>query len=63
MANIKDLIIESKEDIKIDFLALENEMTKNPNLHGKWMEYHQIQITKLILVETEHKRIYALKKK
>ena len=28
MANIKYLIIESKEDIKIDFLALENEMSK-----------------------------------
>jgi hypothetical protein len=63
MANIKDLIEESKQDIKIDFLALENEMTRNPNLLGKWLEYHQVQRSKLVLIETEHKRLVALKTK
>jgi hypothetical protein len=61
MINIKELIEECKTDIQIDFLSLENEMTKNPNLIGKWLQYHQILRSKLTLVETEHKKLVALK--
>lgn len=54
---------ESKDDVKIDFLSLENEMNRTPNLMSKWLTYHEIQRSKLTILEAEHKKLVALKTK
>lgn len=60
---LKQLMDESKTDITIDFLSLENEMARTPTLMSKWLTYYQIQRSKLTIVETEHKKLLALKSK
>lgn len=60
---LKYLIEESKEDIQINFLELINELNRIPTQVGKWLTYHQVQRQKMILIETDYKKMVALKTK
>ena len=48
-------IDEAKEDIKLNFLDIENELLRNSHLIGKWLTYQQNQKAKFLLIETEYK--------
>ena len=52
-----------KEDIKLNFLDIENELLRNSHLIGKWLTYQQNQKAKFLLIETEYKRLLSKKKR
>jgi len=54
---------EAKEDIRLNFLEIENELLRNSHLIGKWLTYQQNQKSKVLILETEYKRLLAIKKK
>ena len=56
-------IDEAKEDIKLNFLDIENELLRNSHLIGKWLTYQQNQKAKFLLIETEYKRLLSKKKR
>ena len=56
-------IDEAKEDIKLNFLDIENELLRNSHLIGKWLTYQQSQKAKFLLIETEYKRLLSKKKR
>ena len=56
-------IDEAKEDIKLNFLEIENELLRNSHLIGKWITYQQNQKAKFLLIETEYKRLLSKKKR
>ena len=60
---IAELMKESEQDIKINFLKLEEELPHNQNLIGKWMTYQQVYQTKYQFLELDHKIAVAEKTK
>ena len=56
-------IDEAKEDIKLNFLDIENELLRNSHLIGKWLTYQQNQKAKFLLIATEYKRLLSKKKR
>ena len=56
-------IDEAKEDIKLNFLDIENELLRNSHLIGKWLTYQQNQKAKFLLIETEYNRLLSKKKR
>ena len=60
---IAELMKESEQDIKINFLKLEEELPHNQNLIGKWMTYQQVYQTKYQFLELDHKIVVAEKTK
>ena len=60
---IAEMMKESEQDIKINFLRLEEELPHNQNLIGKWMTYQQVYQTKYQFLELDHKIVVAEKTK
>ena len=57
------MLQESEQDIKIDFLKLQDELVHNQNLIGKWMTRQNIYQTKYQFLELGHKQLVAQKTK
>jgi|TARA_B110000211_G_scaffold160300_1_gene181383 hypothetical protein len=60
---LSEMLQESEQDIKIDFLKLQDELVHNQNLIGKWMTRQNIYQTKYQFLELGHKQLVAQKTK
>ena len=60
---LSEMLQEAEQDIKIDFLKLQDELVHNQNLIGKWMTHQQIYQTKYQFLELGYKQLLASKTK
>lgn len=60
---LSEMLQEAEQDIKIDFLKLQDELVHNQNLIGKWMTRQNIYQTKYQFLELGHKQLVAQKTK
>ena len=60
---LSEMLQEAEQDIKIDFLKLQDELVHNQNLIDKWMTHQQIYQTKYQFLELGYKQLLASKTK
>jgi hypothetical protein len=60
---LSEMLQESEQDIKIDFLKLQDELVHNQNLIGKWMTRQSLYQTKYQFLELGHRQLVAQKTK